>query len=144
MLDGLLDYALATALVWLAWKALTTTELFRAVVVFIAFGLLMALAWARLEAYDIALAEAAIGAGLTGALLLDALRRPPGRPPCPGLLFAADARLASLRPASRGGEFGFAEPPGGLRPPTPWDAWRRTCCAPACGPARPPHPASRG
>jgi hypothetical protein len=36
-------------------------------------GLLMALAWARLEAPDIALAEAAIGAGLTGALLLDAV-----------------------------------------------------------------------
>jgi uncharacterized MnhB-related membrane protein len=33
----------------------------------------MALAWARLGAPDIALAEAAIGAGLTGALLLDAV-----------------------------------------------------------------------
>jgi len=32
----------------------------------------MALSWARLQAPDIALAEAAIGAGLTGALLLDA------------------------------------------------------------------------
>jgi hypothetical protein len=40
---------------------------------FIVFGLLMTLAWARLQAPDIALAEAAIGAGLTGALLLDAL-----------------------------------------------------------------------
>ena len=39
---------------------------------FIAFGLLMALAWVRLDATDIALAEAAIGAGITGALLLDA------------------------------------------------------------------------
>jgi energy-converting hydrogenase B subunit D len=35
--------------------------------------LLMALVWARLAAPDIALAEAAIGAGVTGALLLDAL-----------------------------------------------------------------------
>jgi uncharacterized MnhB-related membrane protein len=35
----------------------------------------MALAWARLDAPDIALAEAAIGAGLTGALLLTALAR---------------------------------------------------------------------
>ena len=32
----------------------------------------MALAWARLSAPDIGLAEAAIGAGLTGTLLLDA------------------------------------------------------------------------
>jgi energy-converting hydrogenase B subunit D len=46
---------------------------FHAVVLFIVFGLLMALAWARLGAPDIALAEAAIGAGLTGALLLDAV-----------------------------------------------------------------------
>ena len=42
---------------------------------FIAFGLLLALAWVRLEAPDVALAEAAIGAGLTGALLLSALSR---------------------------------------------------------------------
>ena len=40
-------------------------------VLFIVFGLLMALAWARLAAPDIALAEAAIGAGLSGAMLLD-------------------------------------------------------------------------
>ncbi|MDQ3960682.1 MAG: DUF4040 domain-containing protein, partial [Pseudomonadota bacterium] len=33
----------------------------------------MALAWVRLEAPDVALAEAAIDAGFTGALLLDAL-----------------------------------------------------------------------
>jgi uncharacterized MnhB-related membrane protein len=37
------------------------------------FGLLMALTWVRLDAPDIALAEAAIGAGLTGALLLDTI-----------------------------------------------------------------------
>ncbi len=50
-------------------------DLFRAIVLFIAFGLLMALAWVRLDAPDVALAEAAIGAGLTGALLLGALAR---------------------------------------------------------------------
>lgn len=65
------DLLLATALLWSAIRAVTTQDLFRAVVLFIVFGLLMALAWARLEAPDIALAEAAIGAGLSGALLLD-------------------------------------------------------------------------
>ena len=35
----------------------------------------MALLWVRLEAPDVALAEAAIGAGLTGALLMAALAR---------------------------------------------------------------------
>jgi len=35
----------------------------------------MALDWVRLAAPDVALAEAAIGAGLTGALLMAALAR---------------------------------------------------------------------
>lgn len=65
------DVLLALALLWSAVRALTVSDLFRAVVLFIVFGLLMALAWARLDAPDIALAEAAIGAGLAGALLLD-------------------------------------------------------------------------
>lgn len=67
------DTLLAITLLWLAWSALSIRGLFRAVILFIAFGLLMALAWVRLEATDIALAEAAIGAGLTGALFLLAL-----------------------------------------------------------------------
>lgn len=67
-----LDLLLALALLWSAWRTLTTPRLDRAIVLFIAFGLLMTLAWARLAAPDIGLAEAAIGAGLTGALLLDA------------------------------------------------------------------------
>jgi len=67
------DLLLVAALLWSAMQALITPDLFRAVVMFIVFGLLMALAWARLGAPDIALAEAAIGAGLTGALLLDAV-----------------------------------------------------------------------
>lgn len=67
------DLLLIAALVWSAARALIVADLFRGVVLFIVFGLLMALAWARLGAPDIALAEAAIGAGLTGALLLDAV-----------------------------------------------------------------------
>lgn len=73
MTELLFDGLLAVALIWTALRALLVPELFRAVVLFIAFGLLLALAWARLDAPDIALAEAAIGAGLTGALLLDAV-----------------------------------------------------------------------
>ena len=69
------DGLLGLGLLWLAWQALACADLFKAIVLFIAFGLLMALAWARLDAPDIALAEAAIGAGLTGALLLTALAR---------------------------------------------------------------------
>jgi uncharacterized MnhB-related membrane protein len=54
---------------------LASPNLFRGIVLFIAFGLLMALTWVRLSAPDVALAEAAIGAGLTGALLMAALAR---------------------------------------------------------------------
>jgi uncharacterized MnhB-related membrane protein len=67
------DAVLALTLLWSAWQALASPRLDRAVVMFIVFGLLLTLVWARLDAPDIALAEAAIGAGLTGALLLDAL-----------------------------------------------------------------------
>jgi energy-converting hydrogenase B subunit D len=67
------DLLLVTALLGLAWQVMASRDLFKSVVLFIAFGLLMALAWVRLQAPDIALAEAAIGTGLTGALLLDAV-----------------------------------------------------------------------
>ncbi len=69
------DALLVIALVSVAWRALFSSDLFAGIILYIAFGLLMALVWARLRAPDIALAEAAIGAGLTGALLIDATRR---------------------------------------------------------------------
>ena len=69
------DFLLGVVLLWLAWRALACPDLFKAIVLFIAFGLLMALVWVRLDAPDVALAEAAIGAGLTGALLMAALAR---------------------------------------------------------------------
>ena len=69
------DVPLAFGLPLLAWGLLATPDLFKAVVLFIVFGFLLSLGWARLGAPDVALAEAAIGAGLTGALLLSALGR---------------------------------------------------------------------
>lgn len=72
------DGLLLGALLWSAWRTLATSDSVRAVVMFVVFGLLMALAWARLAAPDMALAEAALGAGLTGALMLDALGAQPG------------------------------------------------------------------
>jgi multisubunit Na+/H+ antiporter MnhB subunit len=68
----LLDIALAAALIAVGFRAIHAPALFTAVVLYIAFGLLLSLVWVRLEAPDLALAEAAIGAGVTGALLLDA------------------------------------------------------------------------
>ena len=72
-MSSIFDLLLTFSLLWSAWCTLAAERLDRAIVLFIAFGLLMTLAWARLSAPDIGLAEAAIGAGLTGALLLDAL-----------------------------------------------------------------------
>lgn len=73
MPDLFVDVLLALGIVGLAWQALTGRDLFRSVVFFIAFGLLLSVVWVRLAAPDLALAEAAIGTGLTGALLLDAV-----------------------------------------------------------------------
>lgn len=74
-LDLLLDGLLAVGVFWLAWQTLFAASLFRGVVSFMVFGLLISLVWIRLQAPDIALAEAAIGAGVTGALFLSALGR---------------------------------------------------------------------
>lgn len=75
LLQWIVDILTGFGLLWLAWRVLTSPQLFRAILMFVAFGILMALAWVRLNAPDIALAEVAIGAGLTGALLLAALAR---------------------------------------------------------------------
>jgi uncharacterized MnhB-related membrane protein len=73
MPEYIFDVVLMTGLVLLAWRSLATRDLFKAVVFFIISSLVLSLAWTRLGAPDIALAEAAIGAGLTGALLIDAV-----------------------------------------------------------------------
>jgi multisubunit Na+/H+ antiporter MnhB subunit len=79
--DYLFDGALATLLPALALWLLVVRDLFKAIVFFVAFGLLLTLVWVRLGAPDVALAEAAIGAGVTGALLFRALRRLSQPPP---------------------------------------------------------------
>jgi multisubunit Na+/H+ antiporter MnhB subunit len=67
------DTLLAVTLPLLAWFIFAARDLFQSVVLFIVLGLLIALAYVRMNAPDVALAEAAIGAGLTGALLLNTL-----------------------------------------------------------------------
>ena len=97
----LLDALLILVLLGLAWATLESRDPRRGVVLFIAFGLVLALVWARLAAPDVALAEAAIGAGLSGALLLAALRDEPEAGPEPSepepeLATPARRRLAGL------------------------------------------------
>jgi multisubunit Na+/H+ antiporter MnhB subunit len=57
-----------------AWSILAR-RMMTAVIVFIVYGLLLALAWVRLGAVDVALTEAAIGSGVTGMLLISAAAR---------------------------------------------------------------------
>ncbi len=57
-----------------AWSILAR-QMMTAVIVFITYGLLLALAWVRLGAIDVALTEAAIGSGVTGMLLIAAAAR---------------------------------------------------------------------
>ena len=82
-----LDVLIALAACLIAWRLLADPDVVRAAALFIAFGLLLALAWVRLDAPDIAIAEAALGAGVTGLLVLDAAaattrreRLPPRQP----------------------------------------------------------------
>lgn len=69
------DILLTLSLIGLAIGALRSRDLFQGIVLFILFGLLVAVAWIRVNAPDVALAEAAIGTGITGALFLGALSR---------------------------------------------------------------------
>lgn len=62
-------------LLWLALWTVVARDAFLAVAGFVVYGLLLALVWVRLAGIDVALTEAAIGGGLTGALLLGAVGR---------------------------------------------------------------------
>jgi multisubunit Na+/H+ antiporter MnhB subunit len=95
------DVILAIMILGAGLFAMTVRDLFGAVVFFIVYGVFVAIAWLRLGAIDVALTEAALGAGLTGVLLIGAVARlarlvPPGRaeraPPA--------ARIATFAAAS--------------------------------------------
>ena len=75
LLEYLFDGLLGITLIWLAARAVFAKSLFAAILSFIGLGMLMALAWVRLAAPDVALAEVALGGGVTGALLLAAYNR---------------------------------------------------------------------
>lgn len=78
------DVALMVLVLGLAVWVSTVRGTYRAVVGFVAYGLLMSLLWVRLAALDVAMTEAALGSGLTGILL-----------------FAAAARLAPFEASER-------------------------------------------
>ena len=69
------DAGLAALIIGLAFWTIAARETFAAVVAFVSLGLLLALAWVRLAAPDVALTEAAIGSGITGGILIAAAAR---------------------------------------------------------------------
>jgi multisubunit Na+/H+ antiporter MnhB subunit len=71
----LLDACIALLLLGLGTWAVLTRDSAGAVFGFLAYGLLLTLAWVRLYGNDVALTEAAIGGGLTGVLLIGAASR---------------------------------------------------------------------
>ena len=70
-----LDAVLAALVLAVAIGAIAARTAFTAVIGFVAYGMLLALVWVRLAAADVALTEAAIGSGVTGALLIRAAGR---------------------------------------------------------------------
>jgi multisubunit Na+/H+ antiporter MnhB subunit len=74
MIDAL-NIGLAGLILGLALWSIVAREAFAAVAGFMAFGLLLTLVWVQLHGIDVALTEAAIGGGLTGALLIGAATR---------------------------------------------------------------------
>lgn len=69
------DVLLMLCTLSVAALALYHPRMFAAAVLFIVYGLLLSLIWLRLSAPDVALAEAAIGAGITGVLLIGSIAR---------------------------------------------------------------------
>ncbi len=69
------NIGLAVLVLALALWTVVARDTFSAVVGFVAYGLLLTLVWVQLHGVDVALTEAALGSGLTGALLLGAATR---------------------------------------------------------------------
>ena len=69
------DIGLALVVLVLAAWTVWVRDTFSAVLAFVVYSLLVALIWVRLASVDVALTEAAIGSGVTGALLLSAAAR---------------------------------------------------------------------
>jgi multisubunit Na+/H+ antiporter MnhB subunit len=87
-----LSYELLVGLLVLttaSWSV-AARESYSATVGFVSYGLLIAIVWMQLQAFDVALAEVAIGSGLTGLLLLGGAAR----------LRAAEARIVARPPAA--------------------------------------------
>jgi len=69
-LTSILDFLLLSFLILCAIAVAYTRDLLSAVVIFAAYSLVMALIWQMLGASDVAMTEAALGAGVTSFLFI--------------------------------------------------------------------------
>ncbi len=74
-MHDLLSISLLAFLIVSAIAVARIRDLISAVIMFTAYGLVMAIVWQQLRAPDIAITEAAIGAGITSLLFLVAISR---------------------------------------------------------------------
>ncbi len=72
---SIFDIALVVLILAVGSATIAMREAISAVIGYVVYGLLLAIAWVRLSAVDVALTEAAIGGGMTGMLLLGAVAR---------------------------------------------------------------------
>jgi len=67
---GILEFILLSFLVVLAIAVVVMRDLLAATVVFLVYSLIMAMVFTQLQAPDVALTEAAVGAGITTLLFI--------------------------------------------------------------------------
>jgi uncharacterized MnhB-related membrane protein len=71
----ILDILLLLFLVVCAIEVMRTNDLLSAVILFSSYSMVMAIVWQQLNAPDIAITEAAIGAGITTMLFVAAISK---------------------------------------------------------------------
>ncbi len=71
----LLDGILLAFLIICAVSVSVTRNLLESIIIYMGFSIIMSIIWLTLEAPDLAITEAAVGAGVTGLLFLATLKK---------------------------------------------------------------------
>ncbi|RGZ00639.1 hydrogenase subunit MbhD domain-containing protein [Clostridium sp. AM58-1XD] len=69
------EIILLVFLIICAFCVLRSKNLFVAAIIFMAYSLIMSIIWALLQSPDLAITEAAVGAGITGILIFVTLKK---------------------------------------------------------------------
>lgn len=75
MLTVIFEFFLLAALVICSIAALTSKRLLATIVIYMAYSLITTIIWALLQSPDLAITEAAVGAGVTGILFALTLKK---------------------------------------------------------------------